>query len=104
MPLLLIFGIFDLLVGVALILSPFVPFEGNGFVFSLGLMAIIKGLYSYLAAAASGFYFDVLGALDLALGLCLVLTVYGMVFDFFLWIGAFMIIKALYTIVIFLIR
>jgi len=104
MPVLLMLGVFDMMVGTVLVLSPFVSLEGNGFVLALGAIALLKGLYSYIAAAAAGFYFDLLGILDITVGTCLVFAAYSIVSGVFPWIGIFMVAKGLYSVIIFMIR
>jgi len=96
--LLTIFGLFDLILGGVLAASPFVSYAGLGIVGTLGIIGIIKGLYSTVAAAASSFYFDVLGWLDLIAGILLVLSTMDIKFTWFLWVGIFMAAKGVYSI------
>ncbi|RLJ08668.1 MAG: hypothetical protein DRP13_02215 [Candidatus Aenigmatarchaeota archaeon] len=103
MPLLLLFGIFDLIAGVAGMIVPFISAQGNTFILAIGVLAIIKGLYSYLAGALAGFYFDILGLLDLITGILLVLSFYNLVFGWMFYFGLILTLKGVYTIVIFLV-
>jgi hypothetical protein len=104
MPLLLILGIFDLIVGAALTVSGFVPLTASGIIFAIGIIVALKGALSYLMAAGSGFYFDFLGILDMLSGIFLILAVYGTVLGFFVWFGVAMILKALWSIVMFMVK
>ena len=104
MPLLLILGILDLIAGSALALSGFVPLTAAGLVMVIGIILTLKGAISYLAAAGSGFYFDFLGILDVLSGIFLILAFYGTVLGFFVWFGIAMIVKALWSIVMFMVR
>lgn len=103
MPLLLLFGIFDIMVGVAGITASLIPLQGNSFIFTIGLLGIIKGIYSILAGVLSGFYFDLLGLLDLVLGIFLLLAFYNLMFGWVIYLGILMVIKGLYSVVIFLV-
>ena len=53
-----ILGILDIIFGAALAASTFADLAGNGWIFFFGIIAIIKGLYSVVAAAGNGFYFE----------------------------------------------
>lgn len=104
MPLLLILGILDLVVGAALAISAFIPLTASGIIFAIGIIVTLKGIFSYLMAAGSGFYFDFLGILDMLSGIFLILAFYGTVLGFFVWFGVAMILKALWSIVMFMVR
>ena len=104
MPLLLILGILDLIAGAALALSGFVPLTAVGLVFAIGIILALKGGISYLMAAGNGFYFDFLGILDLLSGVFLILAFYGTALGFFLWFGVAMILKAMWSIVMFMVK
>jgi len=104
MPLLFILGIIDLIAGIALALTGFVPLAASGLILAIGVILALKGGISYLAAAGAGFYFDVLGVLDLLSGIFLILAFYGTVLGFFVWFGVAMILKALWSIVVFMVR
>ena len=104
MPLLLILGILDLIAGAALAVSGFFPLTAVGLIFAVGLIVTIKGVLSYIMAAGNGFYFDVLGILDLISGIFLLFSFYGIAWGIFLWFGIAMILKALWSIVMFMIQ
>jgi hypothetical protein len=96
--LLVVLGILDLVIGALLVISPGGGLAGSGIVFIFAVIAIIKGIYSVLAGAGAGFYFDFLGWLDLFAGFLLLLAQWGTVFGFFLYAGILMVAKALYSI------
>ena len=100
MVVLVILGIIDLIIGVLLVVSPAGGLVGNSIVFVLGIIALLKGLYSVLAAAGAGFFFDILGWLDLIAGIFLLLANWGIVFGFFLYVGILMILKAFYSAIV----
>ncbi len=104
MPLLLLLGLFDLMVGAALTILTIFPVHSGGLLFYIGLIALFKGLWSIITAAAAGFYFDILGVFDLLAGVFLLLLINGIVFGFFIYIGILVILKALYSILIFMIK
>jgi len=104
MPLLLILGILDLIAGAALTLSGFVPLTAIGFIFAIGIILTLKGIISFLMAAGSGFYFDILGILDILSGIFLILAFYGTPLGFAVWFGVAMILKALWSIVMFMVK
>ena len=98
--LLSILGIIDILLGGVLAGSPFFVYTASAIVAVLGIVALIKGAYSVLAGAATGFYMDILGWLDVVVGALLLITTIGISFQWFLWIGLFMAAKGLYSIAI----
>jgi hypothetical protein len=104
MPLLLILGILDLIAGAALALSGFVPLTAVGLILAVGIITTLKGAISFLAAAGCGFYFDLLGILDVLSGIFLILAFLGTSLGFFVWFGVAMILKALWSIMMFMIR
>jgi len=90
-------GVLDIILGAALAASVLADFAGNGWILVFGLLAIIKGIYSVLTAAGAGFFLDVLGWLDLAVGILLLLVNWGIVFPFFLYVGILLILKGIYS-------
>ena len=104
MPLLLILGILDLIAGAALAIAGFVPLTAVGLILAIGVIVVLKGVVSYLMAAGNGFYFDLLGILDVLSGIFLILAFYGTALGFFIWFGIAMILKALWSIVMFMVR
>jgi hypothetical protein len=102
--LLVILGVLDVLGGILLAISGFIPYEGSGFILTLGAVFVLKGIISYLAAAAKGFLFDLLGILDLIAGIMLILATYGFVVFFFPYVGILLIIKGAYSFVMGLLK
>jgi len=97
MTLLVILGIIDIIIGIAVAVSPGMPLIASSIILTLGIIALLKGLYSVLTAAGAGFFLDVLGWLDLIAALFLFMTYWGWVFGFFLYVGIIMVIKGLYS-------
>ncbi len=95
---LVVLGFLDLIIGTILVVSQFYTLAGNSIVLFFAVIALLKGIYSTLTAAGSGFYFDILGWFDLISAVLLFLVHIGIIFNFFLYIGIIMIIKALYSI------
>ena len=104
MAVLLLLGILDLLAGVALAVSGLVPMHASTFVLWVGILVLLKGIYSYLAAAVNDFWFDILGIIDIIVGILLFVVYFGLVFPFFFWIGLLLILKAFWSIGVFLIN
>lgn len=94
---LVVLGLIDIIIGIVLALSGVVKFTGSSLVFYIAVIAIIKGIYSILAAMAGRFYFDFLGVLDLLSGIFLYFATTGTVLSFFLYVGIIMIIKGFYS-------
>jgi hypothetical protein len=65
--LLIILSLVDIAVGISLIFPNFLGFY-------LGIIVLIKGISSVVGAFASGFYFDIMGAIDLIAGILLLLS------------------------------
>ena len=97
---LVVLGALDIIVGVLLGIATGNPFLGSGFIFAFGVIWVLKGLFSVLSSVASGFYFDVMGVMDLVTGLFLLLSTNGIVFWFFLHLGILMVLKGLYSFII----
>ena len=100
--LLVILGIVDVIAGAILAFFGLPAFPGNGFVMGLAILVLVKGVLSYLMACANNFYFDVMGMLDMAAGLLLLLLFYGIGLFFFPWVGILMVIKGIYSSVVWL--
>jgi uncharacterized membrane protein HdeD (DUF308 family) len=92
-----ILGILDIIFGAVLAASTFAELSGNVWVMLFGVLAIIKGLYSVATAAGAGFYLDVLGWLDLVVGVMLLMVNWGFGFPFFLYFGILLILKGIYS-------
>ncbi len=102
--LLAVLGVLDLLCGILLGLSSFIPYIGSGFIYALGIILILKGIISYLAGAAKGFFLDFMGILDIIAGVMLVLATWGFVVFFFPYIGILLALKGIYSIIIGLLK
>lgn len=96
---LVILGLVDIIVGIILGVSGFFDFVGISIIFIIGIIAVLKGIYSVVTALASGFYFDLLGVFDIISGILIYLAYSGIVYGFFVYIGIIMIIKGLYSLV-----
>ena len=59
-------GFLDILAGISLIFPNFLAFY-------IGLMVLIKGVSSVIGSFAVGFFFDVMGFIDLVVGIVLLL-------------------------------
>jgi len=90
-------GIADIVVGVLLWFSSNTSLIGSGLAMTFGILWFFKGIYSVLAGAAAGFYFDLLGIFDLLSGLFLFLSYLGLSWGFVLYLGIIMIIKGIYS-------
>jgi len=93
----LVLGITDIIAGIILALSGLVPLSGIQLIFAIGIIYVMKGFYSTGSAAVNGFYFDLLGWFDLALGAFLILAFLGMHMGIFLFLGIAVTLKGLYT-------
>ena len=104
MPLLLLLGVLDFLAGLSLAVSGIVPMHASAFVLWVGVLVLLKGVYSYLAAVMNDFWFDVLGIIDIIVGIMMFSVYFGLVFPLFFWIGLVLILKAFWSVGVFLIR
>ena len=102
--LLAILGVLDIIAGALLGFSGMFTYAGSFFVMVIGIILLIKGVGSYIAAAAGGFFLDFMGILDIISAIMLVLTSFGFVVFFFPYFGIFMVIKGVYSIVMGLIK
>jgi hypothetical protein len=96
----IVFAVIDLILGVVLAASPYFDFTGNGIIFWLAVIGILKGLYSIIAALVGGFMYDVIGWFDLAGGILLWLTTMGLIHPAFLYIGIAILLKGIYSLMI----
>lgn len=99
-----ILGVLDLIAGALLGFSGMFTYAGSGFVMVIGIILLIKGIGSYLAAAANAFFFDFMGILDIVSAIMLILATFGFVVFFFPYFGIFMVIKGVYSIAMGLIK
>ena len=90
-------GIIDIIAGILIGLGLVVDFTGNNIIFTLGIIMVIKGLYSTLTAMAGGFFFDVLGWIDLTSGIFLFILFFGMTFGFFFYLAIIIVLKGIYS-------
>ena len=104
MPLMLILGVIDIFVGTVLALSGFMSMQGVFFIFIVSIFCLLKGIYSTGAAAANGFYFDILGWFDLSAGLFLLLSYFGIYMGIFFFFGIAVMFKGLYSFAISVMR
>jgi hypothetical protein len=95
-----ILGILDIIGGVLLGLSGFIPYMGSGFVSFFGIILIVKGIISWISGAVKGFFLDFMGVLDIIAGIMLILATYGFVLFFFPYIGILLALKGIYSFVI----
>ena len=95
--LLLILGIVDVIGGILLGMSLLPGAGGNPILFWFGVVFLLKGLYSLLTAMGSGFYFDILGMMDIVSGIFLFLATWSIINEIFLYLGIGMIIKGIYS-------
>ncbi|MCK4496984.1 MAG: hypothetical protein KAU24_02245 [Candidatus Aenigmarchaeota archaeon] len=99
-----ILGVLDIIGGILLGLSGFIPYIGSGLVSTFGIILIIKGIISYISGAAKGFFLDFMGILDIIAGIMLVLATYGFVIFFFPYIGILLLLKGIYSVIIGLVK
>ena len=104
MVMLLLLGVLDMLAGIALAVSGLVPMQASAFVLWIGILVALKGIFSYISAALNDFWFDILGIIDIAVGILLFSVYFGVVFGFFFWIGLILVIKAFWSIGVFMIN
>ncbi|MBU0530665.1 MAG: hypothetical protein ABIH52_03160 [Candidatus Aenigmatarchaeota archaeon] len=91
------FALIDLLVGIALATSAYFDFAGNNLIFYLAIVGLLKGVYSILTAMAAGFYYDVIGWIDVVAGILLMTTTWGIASHIFLYLGIIVILKGIYS-------
>jgi hypothetical protein len=84
-----VLGILDIVIGLSILFRDFFA----GVVMILGLIALLKGIFSVLGGMMSGFFFDILGWIDLAAGVILLFNLSVPLF----WIVV--IIKGVYSII-----
>lgn len=99
-----VLGVLDLICGALLGLSGLIGYVGSGFVSTLAIIMIIKGIISYVSGAASGFFLDFMGVLDMIAGVMLMLATWGFVLFFFPYFGLLLLLKGVYSIIIGIIK
>lgn len=95
-----ILGILDLIAGGILILGEALSLSGSSFLFWFMALFFLKAAYSILTAWGAGFYFDLLGYLDLVAAIFMLLLFWGIWFDVVFWIGILILIKGIYSFII----
>ena len=95
-----VLGIIDIIAGAALALGGFFSYVNNFMIGLLALILILKGIWSVGLAAANHFYFDLIGLLDLASGILLVVATFGFFMDLFSMVGIALILEGIYTVVV----
>jgi len=76
-------SILDILAGLSFL---FPDFFGQEIIFWVAVLMLVKGLFSVGGSVMSGFFFDILGGIDLAAGIMLLA---GFSFPFF-WLAPFL--------------
>ncbi len=89
-----ILGIIDIVIGITILIFPNVTFLKF-----LIFFALVKGIVSLLGSIAAGFWFDVMGALDILAALTLIGIFNGWYFFVYPIVGVGMIIKGIISIV-----
>lgn len=74
------------------------PSPGN-FMLAIALVLIAKGIWSIFSSLHQGFYYDILGAIDLIAGFVLIIINFGTPVSFGWIVGIILGLKAAYTIV-----
>jgi len=69
--LLVVLGIFDILVGLTILFKEFF----SGLILTVGVIVLIKGLFSVLGSLMNKFFLDILGWIDLLAGIVLLFNV-----------------------------
>jgi hypothetical protein len=93
-PMLFILAIIDIFSGVLTYFHP--GFLVRPYLY-LAILCFIKGGWSFIAAVGSHFYFDILGFIDIIVGICLLLMYYNVTFPFSSTIGIIMILKGIWS-------
>lgn len=93
-PVLFILAFADVLSGIFLFFHP--GFWIMLFLY-LGILSIVKGGWSLIAAISSHFYFDFLGFLDIVAGMSLLFLYYNFTFPFLTVIGIMMMGKGIWS-------
>lgn len=91
-PVFFVLGLVDILAGISIVY----PNLLGSFLFYIAFYSLGKGIISIVISLGAGYYADWMGFADIITGAVLALTVFGISFDFFLYIGVFAIIKGIY--------
>jgi hypothetical protein len=91
-PVFFVLGLVDVLAGISIVY----PNLLGSFLFYMAFYSLAKGIISIIISLGAGYYADWMGVVDIATGTVLALTVFGISFNFFFYIGIFAIIKGIY--------
>lgn len=95
---LIILGLLDAIAGIILTLGFVLPLGGNPLLFILGVLILIKGILSWIMAAANKLFFDPMAILDIAAAVSCFVEVSGFHLSIFSWIGVILMFKGVYSI------
>jgi len=95
-----VLGILDMIAGGILMFSEWLDLAGSQILFYFTIILFLKALYSIGTAVGAGFYFDIMGWLDLVSSILLLLLYFGVSHGLFFWIGILILIKGIYSFVI----
>lgn len=93
-PSLIIISILDFLAAILIFLGS----ASSIFLLSVAMLLLVKGVWTIFSSISSGFYFEVLGAIDFIAALVLVVIYFGGSAPFFWVIGLILLAKAIYTV------
>jgi len=91
---LLVLGSIDIIAGVMLLFN-----INGGPALYIGIFMLLKGIFSVISGAASEFYFDLPGILDIIGGILIVLISAGIFLEFFVYFGLVIAIKGAYSLI-----
>ena len=97
--LLIVLSLIDLIAGLVLLLCEMFSYADSYFVGILGVVIMLKGLWSIATAATSNFYFDIAGMLDVVSGIFIILTTFSIFVHFFVYAGIALILKGAYSMI-----
>jgi hypothetical protein len=92
---LIVFSILDFL-GAFLL---FLAIPSSEFALAIGILLLLKGLWTIFSSVSSGFYFEFLGAIDFLAAIFLVGTYFGALSEVAWIFGLFLLLKAIYTVI-----
>jgi uncharacterized membrane protein HdeD (DUF308 family) len=96
-PILVLLGLIEIFAGLLIFFRSFPIFE---IFLWLGLVYVLKGIWSMASSAAARYYYDWMGAVDLLVAASLLLIYAGYTSGFFLIIALLAIAKGIYTVVL----
>jgi hypothetical protein len=95
-----VLGILDIIAGGVMALGGIAGAAESIYLLYFTAIFFLKALYSIGTALAEGFFFDVLGWLDLMAAVSLLFLYWQISFGLFFWLGMLMIIKGVYSLVV----